>query len=66
MRRRSGVFIVNFEHILHIFSSVFIVVFKQVNVSWTVLNLLNTGFSVDLKEVSQLTAILVYMTLDKS
>ena len=48
------------------FSSVFIVVFKQVNVSWTVLNLLNTGFSVDLKEVSQLTAILVYMKLDKS
>ena len=32
--RRSGVFIVNFEHISHPFSSVYIVDFEQVNVSW--------------------------------
>ena len=32
-RRRSGVFIVNFEHI-YTFSSVSIVEFEQVNVSW--------------------------------
>ena len=32
--RRSGVFIVNFEHILTLFSSASIVNFKQVNVSW--------------------------------
>ena len=37
--RRSGVFIVNFEHILHIFlSSVSIVDFKQVNVTWAKTN----------------------------
>ena len=33
-RRRSAVFIVNFEHILHFFSSVSIVDFEQVNVRW--------------------------------
>ena len=32
--RRSGVFIFNFEHILHLFSTVSIVDFEQVNVSW--------------------------------
>ena len=32
--RRSGVFIVNFEHISHHFSSVSIVDFRQENVSW--------------------------------
>ena len=32
--RRPGVFIVNYEHISHIFSSVFIVDFEQVNVCW--------------------------------
>ena len=31
---RSSVFIVNFEHILHPFSSVYIVYFKQVNFCW--------------------------------
>ena len=35
-RRRSGVFIVNFEHILTPFSSVSIVYFEQVNVGWVV------------------------------
>ena len=30
----SGVFIVNFEHISHFYSSVSIVDFEQVNVSW--------------------------------
>ena len=30
----SGVFLVNFEHILHLFLSVSIVDFEQVNVSW--------------------------------
>ena len=33
-RSRSAVFIVNFEHILHFFSSVSIVDFEQVNVRW--------------------------------
>ena len=32
-RRCSGVFIVNFEHILHFFSCVSIVHFEQVNVN---------------------------------
>ena len=32
--RRSGVFIVNFEHISHPFYSVYIADFHQVNVSW--------------------------------
>ena len=32
--RRSVVFSVNFEHILHLFSSASIVEFEQVNVSW--------------------------------
>ena len=32
-RRRSGVFIVNFEHISQFFSSVSIVEFEQINVS---------------------------------
>ena len=32
--RRSSIFVVNFEHILHLFSSVSIVDFEQVNVSW--------------------------------
>ena len=32
--RRSGDFIVNFEHISHLFSSVSTVDFEQVNVSW--------------------------------
>ena len=32
--RRFGVFIVNFEHISHLCSSVFIVNFQQVNASW--------------------------------
>ena len=32
--RRSGVFIINFEHISHLFSSVSTVDFEQVNVSW--------------------------------
>ena len=32
----SGVFIVNFKHILHLFSSVSFVDFEQVNVSWEV------------------------------
>ena len=31
---RSGIFIVNFEHISHLFSSAFIVYFEQVNDSW--------------------------------
>ena len=31
--RRSGVFVVNFEHYLHLFK-VFIVNFEQTNVSW--------------------------------
>ena len=30
----SGVFIVNFEHISHLFSSISIVYLEQVNVSW--------------------------------
>ena len=34
---RSGVFIVNFEHISRLFSSVSIVEFEQVKVSWDVL-----------------------------
>ena len=34
---RSGVFIVNFEHISRLFSSVSIVDFEQVKVSWDVL-----------------------------
>ena len=33
-RRRSGVFIVNFEYILYMFSIVSIVDFEQVNISW--------------------------------
>ena len=33
---RSGVFILNFEHILKPFSSVSIVYFEQVNVSWDI------------------------------
>ena len=32
--RCSGVFIVNFKHISHLFSSISIVDFEQVNVSW--------------------------------
>ena len=32
--RRSCVFIVNFEHISHLFLCVFIVDFEQVNISW--------------------------------
>ena len=32
----SGVFIVNFKHILHLFSGVSFVDFEQVNVSWEV------------------------------
>ena len=32
--RRSGVFIVNFEHISHLFSSVSIVNFQHVNAGW--------------------------------
>ena len=32
--RRSGVFIVNFEHIWHLFRNVSIVELEQVNVSW--------------------------------
>ena len=32
-RRRYGIFIVNFEHNSHLFFSVFIVEFEQVNVS---------------------------------
>ena len=36
--RRSGVFIVNFNHISHPFFSVSIVNFEQVNVSWFSLN----------------------------
>ena len=35
-RRRSGVFIVNSEHISHLFSSVSVIDFEQVNVSWVV------------------------------
>ena len=33
-RRRSGVFIVNFEHISQLFSSVSIFNFKHVNAGW--------------------------------
>ena len=33
-RRQSGVLIVNFEHVLHLFSGASIVEFEQVNVSW--------------------------------
>ena len=33
-RRRSGVFIVNFERTSHLFSSVSIVEFEQLNVNW--------------------------------
>ena len=32
--RRFGVFFVNFEHISHLCSSVFIVNFEQVNAGW--------------------------------
>ena len=32
--RRSGVFIANFKHISHLFSSVSIINFEQVNVTW--------------------------------
>ena len=32
--RRSGDFVVNFEHILHILSGISIVKLEQVNVSW--------------------------------
>ena len=32
-RRRSGMFIVNFEHILHLFKSVAVVDFEQLNAS---------------------------------
>ena len=34
--RRSGVFIVNFEHIFTLFPSVSIVDFEQVNVGWVI------------------------------
>ena len=34
IRRRSGVSIVNFEHISHLFFTVFIIEFEQINVSW--------------------------------
>ena len=33
--RRSGVFIVSFEHISHLFSSASIVDFEQANLSWS-------------------------------
>ena len=32
----SGVFIVNFEHISHLFLGVYIIDFEQVNVSWVI------------------------------
>ena len=35
-RRRSGMFIVNFEHIVHLFKSVSVVDFEQLNASWEV------------------------------
>ena len=34
--RRSGVFIVNFEHILNLVSCVFIVKFEQANAGWEI------------------------------
>ena len=34
--RHSGAFIVNFEHIPRFFSSVSIVDFEQVNISWVI------------------------------
>ena len=34
--RFSGVFIVNFEHVLRLFQSVSMVGFEQVNISWIV------------------------------
>ena len=37
--RRCGVFIVNFEHVSHFFSSVSIVELEQVNVSWDFIRL---------------------------
>ena len=40
-RHRSGVFIFSFEHILHLSSSVSIVDFEQVNVSWDDIFILN-------------------------
>ena len=43
--RRSDVFVVNFEHI-HIFSNVSTSDFKQVNVSWEILNILNVVLDV--------------------
>ena len=39
--RRSGVFIVNFEHISNLLSSASIVDFEQVNLSWVLLCLMN-------------------------
>ena len=37
--RCSDVFIINFEHISHLFSSVSIVEFEQVNVSWVTMGM---------------------------
>ena len=36
--RRSGVFLVNCEHISHLFSSVPIIDFEQVIISWVVIS----------------------------
>ena len=47
----SGVFIVNFEHVSHL-SSVSIVDFEQVNVSWVSLPLSINSFSVLFKEAN--------------
>ena len=43
-RLRSDVLIVNFEHISPIFSSVHIVDFEQINVTWDALKTLTTLF----------------------
>ena len=34
--RRSGIFVVNFEHILHLFLMFLLLTFEQVNADWEV------------------------------
>ena len=48
--RRFGVFIVNFEHISHLCSSVSIVNFEQVNADWVYVN--ENSVSISLNSIS--------------
>ena len=64
-RRRSGVFIVNFETYFTLSSSVSIVNFEQVIVCWLVGCLLYPGWQIGIQKLTWLTWYILYLLYSK-